>query len=61
MANEKVRAVKLSSDYFFSLNAVDPCADSGVLGSLMEMTAVASPKLWSGQVLSCKIIAIIAS
>lgn len=59
MANEKVRAVRLSSDNFFSLNAVGPCADSGVLGSLMEMTAVA--KLWLGQVRSCKIVAIIAS
>lgn len=61
MANEKVRAVKLSSDNFFSLNAVDPCADCGVLGSFMEMTAVATPKLWLGQDRSCKIITIIAS
>lgn len=61
MANEKVRAVRLSSDNFFSLNAVGPCADSGVLGSLMEMTAVATPKLRLGQVRSCKIVAIIAS
>lgn len=43
MANEKVRAVKLSLDDFFSLNAADPFSHGGgVSSSLTGITAVAA-------------------
>lgn len=42
MANEKVRAVKLSLGNFFSLNAVDHFSYSRVLERLMGVTALAT-------------------